>query len=262
MSGTPMRPSESRAADRLRLVRCIGLLLLSGSLSVGTPPALARAQAVPPIAPSNSAAVSDPYAASITEASRRFDIPARWIRAVLQAESDGLVHVISPKGAMGLMQLMPKTWEELRARYHLGSDPFDPRDNILAGVAYLRELYDRYDAPGFLAAYNAGPGRYDDHLATGRTLPPETRAFAAALAPFVTGDQTGSTVPATLPDRDASTRAPLFIARSPDGSAAMPSPSGPHATGTSAAPDAQPLSTILPQSSELFVARSGSEVPR
>ena len=45
---------------------------------------------------------------------------------------------------MGLMQIMPKTWAELRARYGLGADPFDPRDNILAGAAYIRELHDRY----------------------------------------------------------------------------------------------------------------------
>ena len=68
------------------------------------------------------------------------------------------------KGAMGLMQIMPKTWTELRARYGLGANSYDPRDNILAGAAYIRELYDRYGAPGFLAAYNAGPGRYERHL--------------------------------------------------------------------------------------------------
>ena len=53
---------------------------------------------------------------------------------------------------MGLMQIMPKTWTELRARYGLGADPYDPHDNILAGAAYIRELHDRYGSPGFLAA--------------------------------------------------------------------------------------------------------------
>jgi soluble lytic murein transglycosylase-like protein len=75
---------------------------------------------------------------------------------------------------MGLMQIMPLTWSELRARYDLGVDPYDPRDNILAGAAYLRELYQRFGTPGFLAAYNAGPTRYESHLATGRSLPDET----------------------------------------------------------------------------------------
>ena len=88
------------------------------------------------------------------------------------------------------MQIMPKTWAELRARHRLGADPYDPQDNILAGTAYIRELYDRYGAPGFLAAYNAGPGRYERHLATGRPLPAETQAYVATLAPMIKGEQT------------------------------------------------------------------------
>ena len=76
----------------------------------------------------------------------------------------------------------------MRSRYGLGADPFDPHDNILAGAAYLRELHDRYGAAGFLAAYNAGPGRYEDHLATGRPLPAETQAYVAALAPLLRDD--------------------------------------------------------------------------
>jgi hypothetical protein len=125
----------------------------------------------------------------------------------------------------------------------------------------LRELHDRYGAPGFLAAYNAGPGRYDDHLATGRALPSETRAFVAALAPFVTGDQVGATAPDVLPDRHAWTHAPLFIARFPGGSTASSPPSKEPAIDTSAAPNAQPLWSFLPQSSGLFVARSGPDAP-
>src|ERR1700675_3128454 len=75
-----------------------------------------------------------------------------------------------------------------RLGYALGANPYDPHDNILAGAAYLRELHDRYGAPGFLAAYNAGPVRYDDHLATGRPLPAGTRAYVAALAPLIDGE--------------------------------------------------------------------------
>jgi hypothetical protein len=76
---------------------------------------------------------------------------------------------------------------DLRFRYGLGADPFDPRDNILAGAAYLQELHDRYGAPGFLAAYNAGPARYEAFLATGRPLPDETRAYLGALGPLTSG---------------------------------------------------------------------------
>ncbi len=88
---------------------------------------------------------------------------------------------------MGLMQVMPQTYEELRDRYGLGDDPFDPRDNILAGTAYLREMYDIYGSPGFLAAYNAGPRRLDDYLSNNRALPDETRRYVAMIGPNIVG---------------------------------------------------------------------------
>lgn len=90
--------------------------------------------------------------------------------------------ITSGAGAMGLMQLMPGTWAEMRAAYRLGFDPHDPRDNILAGTAYLRIMYDRFGYPGLFAAYNAGPARYARHLATGRRLPAETVAYVSAVA--------------------------------------------------------------------------------
>lgn len=124
-------------------------------------------------------------AAHISEASRRFGLPETWIEAVIGVESAGDPQAVSRAGAMGLMQIMPATWADLRGRYGLGHDPFHPRDNILAGAAYLRELHDRYGAAGFLAAYNAGPGRYERSLATGRPLPAETRAYVAKLAPMM-----------------------------------------------------------------------------
>jgi len=74
----------------------------------------------------------------------------------------------------------------LRARDALGADP---HDNILAGATYIRELHDRYGTPGFLADYNTGPGRYERHLATGRVLPDETKAYFATLAPMTEGKQ-------------------------------------------------------------------------
>src|SRR5690606_15647790 len=98
-----------------------------------------------------------------------------------------------------------------------GRDPYDVRDNILAGAAYLREMWDRYgNIAAMLAAYNAGPGRYDEYLATGRALPAETRAYVAALVPIL-GDATASEVamPATPPSPDWR-EAPLFVMRSAD----------------------------------------------
>ncbi|WP_436428251.1 lytic transglycosylase domain-containing protein, partial [Enterococcus faecium] len=86
-------------------------------------------------------------------------------------ESHGDARALSSKGAIGLMQVMPKTYDGLRIRYALGRDVYDPHDNIMAGAAYLREMYDRFGASGFLAAYNAGPERYQDYLTTARPLP-------------------------------------------------------------------------------------------
>jgi hypothetical protein len=99
------------------------------------------------------------------------------------------MRVRSRKGAMELMQIMPQTWSDLRARYDLGAKPYDPRDNILAGAAYISELYQRFGAPGFIAAYNAGPGRYENHLATDRPLPDETKEYVARLEPRVEGNR-------------------------------------------------------------------------
>ncbi|KPH85242.1 lytic transglycosylase [Komagataeibacter intermedius AF2] len=123
----------------------------------------------------------------IRQAALRVALPPEWIRAVMQVESSRDVHVISAKGAMGLMQIMPATWQGLRHDLGLGADPFDPHDNILAGASYLRMLHDRYGDAGFLAAYNAGPGRYAAHLATGRPLPQETRDYVASVAQLLDG---------------------------------------------------------------------------
>ncbi|HVZ08073.1 MAG TPA: transglycosylase SLT domain-containing protein [Rhodopila sp.] len=126
---------------------------------------------------------SDPWGPYIKEASARFNFPELWIRKVMRQESGGQQDVISWAGAMGLMQVMPDTYNELRARYDLGADPFDPHNNILAGTAYLKEMYDQYGAPAFLAAYNAGPRRVDRYLNNGTPLPEETVQYVAAIAP-------------------------------------------------------------------------------
>lgn len=124
----------------------------------------------------------------VREAARRFGIPERWIYAVIRTESAGRTRAVSPAGAMGLMQLMPGTWARQRARVALGNDPFDPRDNILAGASYLREMFDRYGSEGFLAAYNAGPGRYEQWLSARRPLPLETRDYVARVASLLNAD--------------------------------------------------------------------------
>ncbi|WP_246682620.1 lytic transglycosylase domain-containing protein [Mesorhizobium sp. B3-2-1] len=154
----------------------------------------------------------DPYAVDIAEASHRYRIPQRWIRAIMLLESAHDPRAVSRKGAVGLMQIMPATWAELRLRHQLGRDPYDPRDNILAGTAYLRELYDRYGSPGFLAAYNAGPGRYEASL-KGLPLPAETRAYVAKLRPFWGGDDAPGLLTAGQARAVTWKVAPLFIGR-------------------------------------------------
>jgi soluble lytic murein transglycosylase-like protein len=153
-----------------------------------------------------------PLAEPIERASDRFAMPVALIRAVIAAESNFMVRAVSPKGAMGLMQLMPGTWAELRLRYALGADPFDPCDNIMAGTAYLRELLDRYGDPGFLAAYNAGPGRYEAYLRGARGLPSETLAYVARLSAAPRGGAPAA--PRVAADPDAWTRGGLFAAAS------------------------------------------------
>lgn len=235
------------------------VLILAGALSVCTGSGVAVAQSVPVERP----AAAHPYAAHIADASQRFGIPEHWIRAVLRAESAGDVRAVSSAGAMGLMQVMPDTWAGLRVRHGLGRDPYDPRDNILAGTAYLREMFDRYGNVGaMLAAYNAGPGRYDEHLATGRALPAETRAYVAALAPIL-GGATATEAPSSAPPPPPDWReAPLFVMRPGDARAVAAPPSDAQSgDGRATVPARDPVDAEL-QGDSIFVAdASGSGTP-
>lgn len=121
------------------------------------------------------------WQADIAGASHRFGIPQSWIRAVIKAESGGDPSALSLKGAMGLMQIMPQTWADLRARYGVGVNSYDPHANILAGTAYLRQLYECYGYPNLFAAYNAGPKRLDAYLFDRQPLPEETINYLMRL---------------------------------------------------------------------------------
>lgn len=230
------------------------LLLLSGLF-------VASALTVPVLAEATSVARSSsrpPHAAHITEASQRFGIPEAWIVAVLRAESAGNVRAVSSAGAIGLMQVMPDTWTELRARYDLGRDPYDPRDNILAGTGYLREMLDRYgDVAAILAAYNAGPARYDEHLSTGRPLPAETRAYVASLAPALRGER-----PSKRASSDASPQdwreAGIFVAREEGASVTGPAFSDRSANEVLSSLPATSEAVTAMQPEGLFVARDAT----
>ena len=191
----------------LRIAVCLAALALLSACAGHGPALSARGQAAryaagahgnyaPPGPP------GDPWGPYIRAASTRFDMPTAWIRAVMHVESGGHEHLngqltTSPAGAMGLMQVMPDTYRDMAAQYRLGDDPYDPRDNIMAGTAYLRLMYDIYGAPGFLAAYNAGPRRLDDYLADQRPLPNETRRYVAMIAPRIAGTYPHHLSPAT-----------------------------------------------------------------
>lgn len=123
----------------------------------------------------------------INAASQRMGVPADWIRDVMRAESGGRTMlaentpIVSDMGAQGLMQLLPGTYAEMRAQYGLGANVFDPRDNILAGAAYLKWLKGKYGFPAMFAAYNDGPGLFEDHLFRDRPLPDETKLYVANI---------------------------------------------------------------------------------
>ena len=145
----------------------------------------------------------------VAEASKRFQIPAAWIRAVMARESGGRTMkgenkpIVSHAGAVGLMQLLPRTYKAIATEHQLGRNPANARDNIMAGAAYLRELHKRYGFPAMFAAYNAGPGRLQDHLQNGATLPAETRAYVGGITKslkLVTGKSGLELVTFTRPD--------------------------------------------------------------
>lgn len=233
---------------RLHRAACIiGVAVL---MSLGAMPAHAQPAQMRVVEPRG------PFASFVDEAAKRFGIPPAWIHAVMRAESFGDARATSPRGAIGLMQIMPETLAELRRRYHLDADPYDAHDNIVAGAAYLRELHDRYGIPGFLAAYNAGPARWEDHVATGRPLPLETRAYLARLVPVVSG---GAVDDATLL---------ATVVRSWTEASLFPLPSRPPSTSGKGAVEPSTGSPsddrrvadwtgLAPSSNGLFVALSG-----
>jgi hypothetical protein len=139
------------------------------------------------VPPRTRSPIVDRWGAYITEAAQQFGTPEAWIRAVMHAESRGVADATSPAGAIGLMQIMPQTYAGLRARYGLGANAYDPHDNIIAGTAYMGEMIEAFGIPNFLAAYNAGPARLEDHLRRGRPLPEETQRYLAQIGELPTG---------------------------------------------------------------------------
>lgn len=218
-----------RAVTRRCASRCseaAALLLILAVSACSTAPSSPAPEPDPGLYGRPTAA--DPWGHYIRAASIRFDVPEIYVRSVMQIESGGRTHlngrpITSRAGARGLMQIMPATFEELRRKHNLGSDPYDPWTNILAGTAYIREMYELYGAPGFLAAYNCGPGCYGDFLAGRRSLPSETRNYLAMGSRLIDG-----------------ARPPVYAALDAVPSAPVPTPARPAAN-----PVAAPLSAPL-----------------
>ena len=197
LRGRVRRLGRFKVAGRVELRQAlVGMALMSGLAACSGTPQSARAPLQPatPTYRADAASYappgppSDPWGPYIREASNRFAVPEKWIREVMRQESGGHQYIngsltTSAVGAMGLMQLMPLTYAQERDRYGLGPDPYAPRDNILAGTAYISELNARYGSPAFLAAYNAGPGRLESYLSDGTPLPRETVGYLASVGP-------------------------------------------------------------------------------
>lgn len=164
---------------------------------VAAPAHVTKLKPIAPVAPKPSAfdreaqmsraQLLDRWNPIIAEASRRFGVPKSWIRAVINRESGGRTMmaqntpIVSDAGAIGVMQVMPDTYEEMRSALKLGADPSDPHDNIMVGTAYLAWLHRRYGFPDMFAAYNFGPGNFDKYRAGTLSLPAETVAYLATM---------------------------------------------------------------------------------
>jgi soluble lytic murein transglycosylase-like protein len=134
---------------------------------------------------------------TIAEAAKRYGVPQPWIRAVVQIESGGRTMlgehqpIKSNMGAMGLMQLMPDTYNDMRLQNGLGKNPYDPHDNIMAGTAYLRFLRARYGYPAMFAAYNDGPGNLEARMMGRGLLPLETQNYMVNITNAMAGGHGG-----------------------------------------------------------------------
>jgi soluble lytic murein transglycosylase-like protein len=150
----------------------------NGILTLSDRPQNASAKAIRvPVGPTPTTRSHPVFEPLIQQHASQQGIRADLVRAVIQVESAFNPKAVSPKGAMGLMQLMPATAKQFGV-----VDPFNPAENIRAGVTYLRQLLDKYNdnVQLALAAYNAGPGAVDKY---GSQVPPykETRNYVTRI---------------------------------------------------------------------------------
>lgn len=235
-----MNDAKPVTQDRKRCENRTGTAIARALVALGTLAGLAACSETPTQGPRTSVAqeaatyrahakhyyappgpASDPWGPYIEEASSRFDVPDIWIRAIMMRESGGREFdrngnfTTSTPGAMGLMQLMPPTYDDMRNQLGLGDDPYDPHDSILAGTAYIRQMYEIYGSPGFLAAYNDGPGNLNAYLRRGRPLPRETRQYVAAVGRQIAGTSPNNRSQADIlvAQHDPNAASPVMVAQ-------------------------------------------------
>ena len=252
-SASPLTAASTMAALRhLGTILCVVVILAASMLSSG---AAHAEQELSATRRPNDLSVP-PFAAFVTEASKRFGVPEHWIRAVMHVESGANQRAQSQKGAMGLMQIMPKTRTELRARYGLGADSYDPRDNIWL------VLHTSANSTIATARQGSSPPTMQDLDATNviwgtsRPLPDETQAYVATLAPIINHARTNVQLGAVTRSF-AWASSSLFAARSagisPDGS----SRADMRQNRTSRAHGTVDLSALVPHSRNLLVHLTG-----
>jgi len=194
MTSFPTIKSVGGAFLLLAVVQTADARVAAHKAVVPAKPAVHAAKPAPPPSPYQQEQAMTPaqlilrWKPLVAKASHRVGVPVAWINAVMRVESGGRTMLtdtqpmVSSKGALGLMQVLPQTYQDMRTEYKLGSDPFEPKDNIGAGAGYLRWLHGKYGYPAMFAAYNAGPGAVDDVLGGHRQLPAETQSYVARVA--------------------------------------------------------------------------------
>lgn len=178
MNGFRLHADRHETAEtRVRLFEKGGVSELAAADIAGweaeeytAPVVVAALATVPPVIVANLEPKGDFY----SEIAKRYNMPEALVRSIVKAESNGNARAVSPKGAIGLMQLMPGTARDL------GADPTDPQQNVDAGTRYLKNLLARYEdkddqVARAVAAYNAGPGAVDKY----KGVPPykETQTY-------------------------------------------------------------------------------------
>src|ERR1700683_2953786 len=190
---------RSRFCAFMGMLRISGAPFLFGLLTV-TSPAHAQPPAAPPSAPAQQAQQpakpAAPTAEDICHAievdAAENELPVEFFARVIWQESRFNALAVSPKGAQGIAQFMPRT-----ADWHGLADPFNPIEALKHSASYLRELRDRFGNLGLAAAgYNAGPGRVSEWLAGTRALPGETRNYVAVITGWTADEWVSPSPPA------------------------------------------------------------------